>query len=128
VPPKKLVPWVRRKLGGGVVIWRYTSDGGIGCAAPCLFCSRELQRFDLLVDCALGGGSWFHGRLSEPGAPKPQLTGGQQKVLRSQGWTLCLDPKQPTKEKLEQQQRPRGATKKQEREWQQRSKGKPPAR
>lgn len=126
VPPQKLVAWVRRKLGGGIVVWRYTADGGIGRAAPCLFCSRELQRFDLLVDCSLGGGQWFHGRLSEPGAPTPQLTGGQQKVLRAQGWALCVDPKQPARGDAEQ--RPQGVTKKQEREWQQRGKGKGHAR
>lgn len=104
VPSHKLVAWVRRKLGSNIAIWRRTVDGELGCAAPCLFCNRELQRFDLRVHCPTdAAGTWFSGRLNEPGAPRPQLTGGQQKVLRQQGWRLCTDP-QPSKAQLRQQQ------------------------
>lgn len=103
--PHARVAWVRRKLGGNVAIWRRTLDGELGCAAPCLFCSRELQRFDLRVHCTTdAGGSWFSGRLSDPGAPRPHLTGGQQKVLRQQGWGLCSQPQQP---KAQQQEPPK---------------------
>ena len=89
VPPHKQVAWVRRKLGSIVAVWRRTADGALACAAPCLFCNRELQRFDLRVLCTLGDGQWFSGRLSEEGAPTPALTGGQKKVLRKQRWKLC---------------------------------------
>lgn len=105
VPPHKLVAWVRRKLGTNIAVWRHTSDGTIGCAAPCLFCARELQRFDLRVHCPLDAqGGWFSGRLGEPGAPQPALTGGQQRVLRQQGWGLCREPQPPSKERLERQE------------------------
>eukprot|EP00887_Chlorella_sp_A99_P007327 scaffold2.g7327.t1 len=107
VRPHALVAWVRRKLGSSLVIWRRTADGAIGCAAPCLFCARELRTYDLRVHCPLapapgggggGGGAgvrWFSGRLSDAGAPTPRLTGGQQKVLRKQGWKLCDAPAPP---------------------------------
>lgn len=99
VPSHKLVVWVRRKLGSCVAIWRRTQDGTLGCAAPCLFCRRELQRFDLRVHCPLGSGQWFSGRLSDAGAPQATLTGGQQKVLRQQGWQLCAQPVPPKQHK-----------------------------
>ncbi|KAL4443643.1 hypothetical protein ABPG75_011380 [Micractinium tetrahymenae] len=96
VPPHKLIAYVRRKLGSSIAVWRRTADGALACAAPCLFCARELRRFDLRVHCSLDGqGGWFSGRLSEPGAPPPLLTGGQESVLRRQGWQLCRQPRPP---------------------------------
>ena len=73
--------WVRRKLGPGVLVLRQCADGSLGCAAPCVWCHRELLRFDLRVACPLGGGAFFSGRLSEAGAPCPRLTGGQRRML-----------------------------------------------
>ena len=73
---------MRRKLGGDVTVVRRRSDGTLGCAAPCVYCQRELLRFDLRVHCSLGGGAFFSGRLSEAGAPKPTLTAGQRRMLR----------------------------------------------
>lgn len=94
--PHKLIAYVRRKLGPCIAVWRRTADGALACAAPCLFCARELQRFDLRVHCSLGGqAGWFSGRLSEPGAPPSLLTGGQECVLRRQGWQLCRQPRPP---------------------------------
>lgn len=104
VPPHKQVAWVRRKLGSSVVVWRRTADGALACAAPCLFCNRELQKFDLRVLCTLGDGQWFSGRLSEEGAPTPALTGGQKKVLRKQRWKLCQRKTLPEKQEQERQQ------------------------
>lgn len=99
VPPHKTVAWVRRKLGGDVAVWRRTVDGVLGRAAPCVFCARELQRFDIRVHCPLdSSGAWFSGRVGDPGAPEPQLSGGQQRMLRHQGWLLCKPP-QPPKER-----------------------------
>lgn len=108
VAPHKLVAHVRRKMGGSIAVWRRTSDGSLACAVPCLFCARELRRFDLRVHCTLDGqGGWFSGRLSEPGAPPSGLTGGQQKVLRQQGWQLCGQPKAPVVKVQRQQQQNR---------------------
>ncbi|EFN57255.1 hypothetical protein CHLNCDRAFT_143791 [Chlorella variabilis] len=119
VPAHKLVAWVRRKLGGSIVVWRRTADGQLAYAAPCLFCSRELKRFDLQVHCALGGGEWWSGKLSDAGAPQARLTGGQQKVLRAQGWILCDQPLPARAQPLEQprqQQQQRGPSSKQHKE------------
>jgi len=113
-------------MGGSIAVWRRTADGALACAAPCLFCTQELQRFDLRVVCPVdgptsncndasngggGGGAactWFCGRLGEPGSPTPRLTGGQQHVLRQQGWQLCSQPGQPTRQQPRQQQRQQG--------------------
>jgi len=107
VPPHKLIPWVRRKLGSNIAVWRCTTDGALARAAPCLFCSRELLRFDIRVHCPTdASGGWFSGRLSDVGAPVPALTGGQQRVLRAQGWRLCADPA-PAQPQPEASQAPR---------------------
>lgn len=116
VAPHKQIAWVRRKLGGDIAVWRCTTDGALGRAAPCLFCSRELQRYDIRVHCPTDAcGGWFSGRLTDAGAPKPALTGGQQRVLRAQGWQLCTDavPPQPAsaqQQRGQRQQQQRGRT------------------
>lgn len=81
MPPRGVVRFVRRKLGADVAVVRQRSDGSLGCAAPCIFCQRELRRFDLRVHCSLGGGRFFSGRLTDCGAPAPTLTGGQRRML-----------------------------------------------
>lgn len=128
VPSHKLVAWVRRKLGSNIAVWRCTTDGALARAAPCLFCSRELLRFDIRVHCPTdASGGWFSGRLSDVGAPVPALTGGQQRVLRAQGWRLCADPVPPQTEAIQapqqqqqRQQRGQRHTQKQQQQQQQR--------
>eukprot|EP00887_Chlorella_sp_A99_P006974 scaffold2.g6974.t1 len=78
VPPHKIVPWVRRKLGGGLLVVRFRTDGSPACAAPCILCSKEIERFDLKVVCVGEDGGWFCGRLSDPHAPQQRLTTGQK--------------------------------------------------
>ena len=78
VPPHRVVAWVRRKLGGGLLVVRFRTDGSVACAAPCILCSREIERFDLKVVCVDESGAWFSGRLSDPGAPPQRLTTGQK--------------------------------------------------
>jgi len=75
----QVVTWVRRKLGGDVVVWRHTADGVLAVATPCTLCCRELQRFDLRVHCSLGPDSWYSGRLNEAQAPPVGLTSGQRR-------------------------------------------------
>lgn len=81
MPPHKIVAWVRRKLGPEVLVLRYRADGSLGCAAPCVMCARELNRFDLRVHCPDASGQWFSGRLSDSGAPPQLLTSGQRRML-----------------------------------------------
>lgn len=87
VPPHKVASYVRRRLGGGVCIFRFRADGSPGCSAPCTLCAREIQKYDLKVCCLLEGGEVFCGRLSDPGAPPAKVTGGQRAWLR--WWAAC---------------------------------------
>lgn len=82
IGPNKLVPWVRRQLGGGILVLRFLSDGTAACSAPCRECAREIERFDLRVSCLQPGGEWFNGRLCEPGAPPAKMTTGQRREER----------------------------------------------
>ncbi len=81
VRPHQLISWVRRKAGADIVIWRRKADGTLGCATPCIFCKRELERFDLRVHCSQQTGRWFSGRLEGEGAPRSQPTTGQYQFL-----------------------------------------------
>ena len=80
VRPHQVTLWVRRKLGAHISVWRKRSDGSFGCATPCVLCQRELKRYDLRVHCSQDSG-WFVGRLSEAGAPVPQLTTAQRRLF-----------------------------------------------
>ena len=80
VRPHQVTLWVRRKLGAHISVWRKRSDGTFGCATPCVLCQRELKRYDLRVHCSQDSG-WFVGRLSEAGAPVPQLTTAQRRLF-----------------------------------------------
>jgi hypothetical protein len=81
VRPHQFRSWIRRKTGPDIVVWRQRVDGTLGCATPCIFCQRELLRFDLRVHCSQAGQSWFSGRLDEAGAPESKPTGYQRKQL-----------------------------------------------
>lgn len=85
VPAFRVVSWVRRKLGSHMTIYRRRKDGSLGCATPCLFCSRELARFDIRVHCTLEGGGWFSGRVTDDGAPAAVLTSGQRRMIKGKG-------------------------------------------
>ena len=76
-----IVSWVRRKLGADLVVIRQRSDGTFGSSVPCVYCLRELTRFDLRVHCTLDGGGVFSGRLTDSGAPRSTLTTGQRRML-----------------------------------------------
>jgi hypothetical protein len=82
VPPHKTVSWIRRKIGGHIVIVRYRKDGTLGCAVPCVFCQRELVKFDIHIHCITTEGSWFSGRLDDNDAPQPLFTTGQRRMLK----------------------------------------------
>ncbi len=77
----QIVTWVRRKVGPDIMVWRYHGDGLLACATPCLFCARELQRFDMRVHCSQGDETWFSGRLHEEQAPEARPTAGQIRTI-----------------------------------------------
>lgn len=80
VPQHRVVTWVRRKLGPDLSLVRWTTQG-VGCAAPCVFCTRALIKYDLRVHCPLSDGGWYSGRMDEPCAPTPLLTSGQRRSM-----------------------------------------------
>ena len=83
VAAHKLVPWVRRQLGGGILVLRFLADGSTACSAPCAACAREIKRFDLRVLCLQLSGEWYSGRLGVAGAPAcTTLTTGQRRELK----------------------------------------------
>lgn len=82
MPSHKTVSWIRRKLGGHIVIVRYRKDGTLGCAVPCIFCQRELVKFDIHIHCVDAQGSWFSGRLDDTDAPEPVFTTGQRRMMK----------------------------------------------
>ncbi|PSC73205.1 pleckstrin homology domain-containing family A member 8-like [Micractinium conductrix] len=92
VAPHKVVTYVRRRLGGGLCIFRFRSDGSPGCSAPCTLCAREILKFDLKVCCLLSNGEVFCGKLTDPGAPSSKITGGQRSWLR---WWACCQGRRP---------------------------------
>lgn len=72
--------WIRRKHGGDVVVWRETL-GTLGISTPCIMCRRELGRLGMRVHAVVAdGGVWFHGRLSDAGAPQCKPTSGQRRL------------------------------------------------
>lgn len=81
VPRHQIVHWVRRKAGADLTVWRQRADGTLGCSVPCLLCKSFLDVFDLRVTCVVSPGEWFHGRLSDQGAPVSKLTSGQQRKV-----------------------------------------------
>ncbi len=82
VPAASVVAWVRRKVGSSIVVWRYRSDGTLGCAVPCVLCKVQLLKFDFKVHCSLEDGQFYSGRLdNEASAPESKLTAGQRKQL-----------------------------------------------
>lgn len=88
VPASRVVSWVRRKLGSHMTVYRCRKDGTLGCATPCLLCSRELARFDIRVHCSLEGGGWFSGRVTDVDAPAAVLTSGQRRMIKGKGPNL----------------------------------------
>jgi len=82
VPSHKIVSWIRRKIGTHIAIIRYRSDGTLGCAVPCIFCQKELLKYDMHIHCPTASGGWFSGRLTDENAPKPVLTAGQRRMFK----------------------------------------------
>ena len=81
VPPHKVIYWIRRKIGTHISIIRYRSDGTLGCAVPCVFCQRELTKYDMRIHCIDSEGEWFNGRMTDGNIPKPVLTAGQRRMF-----------------------------------------------
>jgi hypothetical protein len=76
-----VVSWVRRKAGSHISVWRFLSDGSMGCSMPCSLCRTELIRFDLTVHFQHWEGM-FDGKMTDDGAPVSKLTSGQKARAR----------------------------------------------
>jgi hypothetical protein len=64
-----------------MAVFRFRADGTPGCTVPCVWCARELLRYDLRVSCTTGAGAVFSGRLDAADAPAALLTAGQRRML-----------------------------------------------
>lgn len=80
--PHRVATWIRRKMGTHLVIWRCLCDGSFGCAAPCVFCVKQLMAYDLQIHCPINADEWFHGKLSDAMAPAAKLTYGQRNSMK----------------------------------------------
>ena len=89
VPPARMATWIRRKMGGHLVIWRCLCDGSFGCAAPCVLCAKQLAVYDFHIHCPLSASEWWHGRLSEAAAPQAKLTHAQRKTIGAGEFSKC---------------------------------------
>lgn len=80
VPGHKTAAWIRRKNGNKITVVRWKMDGTLGCSVPCVFCRRELARFDMRVRCVTADGMyWFDGHVTAADAPVSKLTSFQKR-------------------------------------------------
>ena len=81
VPSHAIISWVRRKTGGTIVVRRYLFDNSLGCSIPCVFCRREIEKYDMVVTCTCQTGGRVEERIRDPGFPPSVLTCGQRRML-----------------------------------------------
>lgn len=79
-----IISWIRRKTGGTIVVKRYLFDNSLGCSVPCVFCRREIEKYDLVVTCTGRSGDKFEGRINDPEFPPSVLTLGQRRMLTTE--------------------------------------------
>ena len=89
----KLVHWLRRKMGGIIVVRRPLAHAGrLGCSVPCLLCRDVLRALDLTVVCTALNHSTYVGKLDGPGAPPSRLTSGQQRAAAVRNQVIVAAP------------------------------------
>lgn len=76
-----VIAWVKRKCGGTIIVKRVLQDNTPGCSFPCIFCRKELEKYDISVQCTLRSGDTFEGKLDDPSLPQSFLTCGQRRML-----------------------------------------------
>jgi len=77
VRPSNVTAWIHRKNKGVMTVLRSRADGTFGCSVPCVYCRREMLRYNLRVQCFTSDGDLFCGPLDDAGAPRSKLTSGQ---------------------------------------------------
>lgn len=82
IHPHKQACWIKRKIGGNIVIWRMLANGSLSVSIPCIFCKRQIVSIDLKVHCIDKSGNPFHGKLNENDAPQCCLTSSQKKYFK----------------------------------------------
>ena len=81
-----IASWVRRKAGNTIIVWRHTASGTLGCALPCPFCRKVIDRFGLRVKASIACDVWReYDSVSEIGGLR-NLTSAQR---RSLGVSFC---------------------------------------
>ena len=69
-------------MGGTISVVRVDARGELVCSVPCVFCRREILKFDLTVACVGPDGSVFRGSLADANAPASKPTSGQRFRMR----------------------------------------------
>lgn len=82
-----MISWIRRKSGGVLVVKRFVGHASEqntqGCSIPCIFCRKQLEKYDFVVECMCKEGDTFYGRLGDPESPPSCLSSGQRRMLAS---------------------------------------------
>ena len=65
VQKHKIIPWVRRKMKGKIVIWRELRTGERSCSFPCVMCRKVLEKYDMKIQCTLWDGTEYMDRMTE---------------------------------------------------------------
>jgi len=72
-------------MGGVVEVERLLRDQTPGCSIPCILCRKELERFDVRVECVIVTGersySW---RIRAPDSPVSVFTSLQKRQFTRQ--------------------------------------------
>lgn len=82
IHPNKQACWIKRKIGGDIVIWRMLANGTLSTSVPCILCKREIISLDLKVHCIDKFGQQFHGKLNQKNSPQCNLTSSQRKFFK----------------------------------------------
>lgn len=76
-----IVRYVRRKMGGHLVVQRFLHDNTPARSVPCVLCRRVLEFYDLCVTCFVCKDSIFEGKLTDPESPESTFTSGQRRAM-----------------------------------------------
>lgn len=76
IPRHKRIAWVKKQIRE-MHLEREKKDGSVGSSFPCVFCKKQLVRFDIKVHCVDREGDMFHGKMDTDLCPESTLTSGQ---------------------------------------------------
>lgn len=75
----RIIPWIKRKLRH-IHIFRISGDGDLCKSYPCIFCRREIEKYDLHCTCIDASGNINH-KLRAEQLPRTVFTSSQKKLF-----------------------------------------------